>query len=652
MSTKSLHNILIGPPKDPMRPGVIKHLHLVAFLAWVGLGADGLSSACYGPEEAYLELGEHRFLALPLALMIIGTVTIIGLGYSQVIARFPGGGGGYMVATKLLGKKWGLVSGCALVVDYVLTVTISISSGVDQLFSFLPEGLAGAKIWFAAAMLVFLIFLNLRGVKESIVFLLPIFFLFLVTHAVLLGAVFLHQWDRFGFVLGDLKDAVRGTPRFSDIGLVGLGIVLMHAFSRGAGTFTGLEAVSNSMEILHEPRVKTGKRTMLYMASSLAVCASAILIGYVMFDVSPKEHRTLNAVLFENITASWPGGPLIVIVALIAEAALLFVAAQAGFIGGPRALAVMAYDGWVPKRFAHLSNRLVVADGVILVGIAAAIFLIATRGSVKLLVVLYSINVFVTFVMSLAGMCRHWLDERKNRRPWKRSFVVAAAGLAISLLTLVTMLITKFTHGGWATVLVTSAMIALCVAIRRHYRRVEKKLVSLSRALIDDPPEVTLPTVARDPSAPCAIILVSGFNGLGMHALLTLHRLYPGHYKNFVFVSVGQIDFDRFQAEEEIAELARENKRQLMRYEPHVRAIGGYFEVRSSVGADVVGELEEISVNVASEYARPVFFGGQLTFSDDNVFAPLLHGYVTYEMQRRLHAHGMQMMILPTRFSG
>src|SRR5688500_7160249 len=177
-----LKTILFGKPKDPLDPRVFHQVSLVAFLAWVGLGADGLSSSAYGPEEAYLALGDHYFLALPLAILMATTVFVISASYSHIIELFPTGGGGYLVATKLLGPKIGLLSGSALIVDYMLTITISVASAGDQIFSFLPASVHWLKLAIEFGLIVFLIYLNLRGTKESVLFLLPIFLLFVVAH--------------------------------------------------------------------------------------------------------------------------------------------------------------------------------------------------------------------------------------------------------------------------------------------------------------------------------------------------------------------------------------------------------------------------------------------------------------------------------------
>src|SRR6202795_58279 len=180
--TVSIKDLLLGKPKDPLDPKVFHQISLVAFLAWVGLGADGLSSSAYGPEEAYLALGQHFYLALPLAILTAVTVFVISASYSQIIELFPTGGGGYLVATKLLGPLPGVVSGCALVFDYVLTIAISIASGADAIFSFLPPRLQALKLEAAVAAVLVLILLNLRGVKESVTVLVPIFIGFLITH--------------------------------------------------------------------------------------------------------------------------------------------------------------------------------------------------------------------------------------------------------------------------------------------------------------------------------------------------------------------------------------------------------------------------------------------------------------------------------------
>ena len=178
--------VFIGPARDLADRSIYRHLSLMAFLAWVGLGADGLSSSAYGPEEAFRTLGEHTYLAIALAALMAFTVLIISAAYSRIIEAFPHGGGGYVVATKLLGNRAGVVSGSALLVDYVLTITISIAAAGDALFSLLPIQWQAWKLPTEVALILLLTVLNLRGVRESVIALTPVFLLFVVTHAILI----------------------------------------------------------------------------------------------------------------------------------------------------------------------------------------------------------------------------------------------------------------------------------------------------------------------------------------------------------------------------------------------------------------------------------------------------------------------------------
>ncbi|MEK7840667.1 MAG: amino acid permease, partial [Pseudomonadota bacterium] len=251
-----------------MAPETRRHITLIAFLAWVGLGADGLSSSAYGPEEAFKALGDHTGLALYLAMATALTVFVIALSYNQVIALFPTGGGGYKVATRLLGRKFGLVSGAALVIDYVLTIAISIAAGVDALFSFLPPGWVIAKPEVAMLLLGLLVVLNLRGIKESIKFLLPIFIGFVVTHAFLIIYGIAAHADRLSTIAQ--QSATQATSLSSQAGWLFVVALFLRAYGMGGGTYTGIEAVSNSVNLLREPRVRTGKWTMFYMALSLS----------------------------------------------------------------------------------------------------------------------------------------------------------------------------------------------------------------------------------------------------------------------------------------------------------------------------------------------------------------------------------------------
>src|SRR5437660_1870793 len=466
----SFKDILLGKPKDPLDPKVFHQISLVAFLAWVGLGADGLSSSAYGPDEAYLALGQHFYLGLPLALLMAVTVFVISASYAQIIELFPTGGGGYLVATKLLGEKAGLVSGSALVVDYMLTITISVASGADALFSFLPPSVHGLKLFTEVFLILGLIFLNLRGTKESVQFLLPIFLLFVLTHivAISLGV---------GTRVGELPAVASTSIQESLTDMRGIGIwatlaILLHAYSLGGGTYTGIEAVSNGLQILREPRVETGKRTMLYMAISLAVTASGIILCYLLLDIRYADpDHTMNSLLAAKVAGGLrllgiPVGKWFVFITLLSEALLLFVAAQAGFIDGPRVMANMAHDSWLPHRFSALSDRLTMQNGVLLMGGAGFVMLLYTGGRVDALVVMYSINVFLTFSLPQIAMIRYWTkrETRRKQTDWKRHIWIHIVGGALCATLLPTALAARSRARASPTVLATRALLPLRVA--------------------------------------------------------------------------------------------------------------------------------------------------------------------------------------------
>ncbi|MFA6142211.1 MAG: APC family permease, partial [Candidatus Omnitrophota bacterium] len=438
---------IIGKARSLHEPGLFHNISLIAFFAWVGLGADGLTSCCYGPEEAFLALKAHIFLGIFVALATAATIFIISASYSQIIELFPAGGGGYLVASKLLSPSLGMVSGCALLVDYVLTIALSIASGTDALFSFLPQSFHSYKLAVAMIGLLALVLLNLRGVKESVLPLVPIFLIFLATHVfVIIYALVTHLSD-FGAISSSIGVEVKSTS--AELGIVGMLLLIMRAYSMGAGTFTGIEAVSNGIPILREPKVHTAKKTMSYMAISLAFMAGGLMIGYLLYKVQLTPGKTLNAVLLENVTAGWDPqwGYIFVLITLISEAVLLCVAAQTGFLDGPRVLANMAQDRWFPFQFALLSERFVTQNGVLIMGGAALVLITLSRGSVKFLVVLYAINVFITFFLSQLGMVRHWWAERDKARGWLKKLSINGIGLILTAFILATMITVKFHEG-------------------------------------------------------------------------------------------------------------------------------------------------------------------------------------------------------------
>jgi len=649
-----LKQLVFGKPRDIKDPNLFQHVSLVAFLAWVGLGADGLSSSAYGPDEAFRALGPHTHLSPFLVLMTAVTIIVISIAYSNLIQHFPGGGGGYLVATKLLGNKVGVVSGCALLVDYVLTISVSIASSCDALWSFLPPHWVPYKLTAEFVLLGLLMILNLRGIKESVIVLAPIFAVFIITHVfAILYAIGSH--------VTQLPEVLHGATfefhgAVSTLGFWPVAFILLRAYSMGGGTYTGIEAVSNGVTMLREPRVKTGKKTMFLMAASLAFTAGGILFGYMLTHAMPVEGKTMNAVLFENLfgtwkIGAWSLGASLVVLSLVAEAALLFVAAQTGFLDGPRVLSNMALDSWMPHRFSQLSNRLVTHNGIYIMGLSAAATLLYTHGNITTLVVMYSINVFLTFTLTELGMSRHWIKDRAKEPRWKSQLCIHGTGLVMCLCILFVTLYEKFAEGGWMTVLITSAAIALCFRVRRHYRNVSAGFHDLDTILEATPlPASPIPPSGPlDKNAPTAILTVQRFSGFGLHQILSIQRLMPGYIKNYIFISVGVVDSGNFKGTEEMARLEEETRANLEKYVQWSRSQGLTADYRMAIATESVETLEALCKEISKEFPRSIIFTGKLIFREEHWYQRLLHNETATALQSRLQFAGLQTIVLPIR---
>jgi amino acid transporter len=643
-----IRDTLIGRPRDIKDPSLFHKLALIPLLAWIGLGADGLSSASYGPEEAFKALGRHTYLALFLALATALTVFVISYAYSRIIEYFPSGGGGYIVATHTLGEKFGVVSGAALLVDYMLTITVSIVSCGDAIFSFFPASWHPYKIPFDVAAILFLVIINLRGVKESVTMLAPIFLTFVVTHVLLIGYGIFSHIGQIGTVAHEIHaDYKTGLAALGGWGML---FLFLRAFSMGGGTFTGIEAVSNGLQILREPRVHNGKRTMVYMASSLAITAGGILVCYLLLGVQPIAGKTLNAVLAGKVFSGWGIGYTLALITIFSEGALLLVASQTGFVDGPRVMANMAVDYWFPHRFASLSSRFTIQNGVLLMGGAAVLLLIYSKGNITTLIVMYSINVFMTFSLSELGMSRFFIKNRKTEPHWKKHLPVHLTGLTVCLTVLTITTIEKFPVGGWLTLVITTGVILLCYLTRSHYNKVKGGVRELDELL-------KIPTSGRPNTAPLnpkdmtAIQLVHGYNGFGVHTFLTIIRSFPGLYKNFIFVSVAEVDVGSFKGSDAVSCLEHSACDDLRNYVDLARRMGFPSDFRYDLGTDIVETASRLVEKVAREYPHSTVFAGQSVFRQTSVIRRLLHNETAFAIQQELRWKGITTVILPIRIN-
>ena len=651
---KKLKTVIIGEAKNPFDSTLFQKLSLVALFAWIGLGSDALSSSSYGPSEAFIALGRHPYLGIFVALSIVITIFVICASYSQIVELFPTGGGGYLVASKLLSPKLGMLSGCALLIDYVLTIALSIASGTDAIFSFLPISYHFLKVGFATCIMLILVILNLRGVKESVLSLVPLFALFMITHIILIIYGFAANLTHLHIIASNTLSDAHGVS--SSLGFTALLFLILHSYSMGAGTYTGIEAVSNAMPVLREPKVKTAKRTMRLMAISLSFMVIGLMVLYVIYSVAPQNGKTLNAILFENITNNWSFGKYFVLLTLISEAVLLFVAAQTGFLDGPRVLANMSLDHWVPTRFATLSDRFITQDGILIMGAYSLILIIFTEGSVDTLIVLYSIAVFITFALSQAGMVRHWWNSKAKVEDWKKKLLINGVGLVMTTFILMSVISVKFGEGGWITLVVIAVFAGISMVVKSHYDCASTLIKKLDSIIPIASSKLKFPEIIKndgklkfDQNAKTAVLLVNGFNGLGLQALCNIFGLFGDIYKNYIFVTIGVIDAGVFKGIEEIEGLQQHVKDDVNRYVDFIKDYGYYAEGFTSVGTDVVEEVEKLSSQIMQKFPNAVFFGGQLVFPHDYMLAKWLHNFTVFSSQEKLYTKGIPFIILPIK---
>jgi hypothetical protein len=364
-----------------------------------------------------------------------------------------------------------------------------------------------------------------------------------------------------------------------------------------------------------------------------------------------QTSETLNAIVFREIISSIGlsagAAQLLLIVTLAFEGALLFVAANTGFLGGPAVLANMAVDRWAPNQFSALSSRLVTRNGVLVMGIAALAILLWTGGYVGLLVVLYTVNVFITFTLSLAGMTRFWWRQRRDIEGASRRLLLSAFALLVTTAILVIIVIERFLQGGIVTLGITSCVIVTGLLIRRHYANVRALTEAIGRGqrwqfrpLDGEPPPL-------DPAAPTAVFLVSANRGLGLHTVERVEALLPGHFRNHVFVSVGTVDTESYGSEQALRTLQYETRATLDALVNHSQHQGKGARWYDGYASDRRAELERLALEVRSEFPNCVFFSSRVVLEQEHWWNRWLHSHTPLAMQRMLNERGIELVILP-----
>jgi len=644
--------LVLGSWRNPLDPTVRQRTQLAAMLAWAGLGASGLSAACYGPEKAFLALGGHAELGPLLALVMLVSVAILALAYRQMVELFPNGGGSYRVASQLLGPSFGLVSGAALLIDYVLAIAVSIASGTDAMFSLLPFDVQGYKLPVELTLTMLLIALNLRGLRVAVWFLFPIALAFAIVHAFLIVYGVGVMAPRLS---GQLSHALSGIAQLSQTtGWTFVVALLVRAYGLGGSTYSGVEAISNNVNLLAEPRIKTARIVLFYVALTLAFTAGGLVLLYSLWGVRSLPGQTLNAATF---SAMLPGlglgrstGHALIVLTLALEAAILLVAANSIFIFAPSLLANMASDSWLPHQFRNLSVLLVRQNGVIFVGGCALAILGWTRGDLGLLVVFYSINVFLSLALAKAGLLRHWWSQRRKSAKWLRRFVIAALGFSVATGILVVTLTEKFFDGGWATLCLTLLVIVPCVGIRHHYDWINERRREMDRQFaLSENELITLRPVESRKDGGTAVLLATDHWGPAIHTLLWIQRLFPGQFQNVIVVSVVEVDAGAMGAVEALVKLTFVRDAAMTQLEGFCAKCGLTATRVVGFGTDPLKELERLLKQTVAAVPGCVCFANKLILPPGRRLAEWLHNKTAFGLQRRLHAEGIPLMVVPVR---
>ncbi len=436
--------------------------------------SDALSSTAYASQEILIVLaaaGAAAFVyAFPISLAIVILLAIVTISYQQTIHAYPDGGGAYVVARDNLGQLAAQVAGAALLSDYILTVSVSVSSGVAQLASAFPL-LYEHRVGLAVLMVFLVMLVNLRGVKESgRVFAVPTYF-FLAMMVLMLAAAF------FRLATGTLGN-VSDPPHLEIETTASLGLFLvLHAFSNGTTALTGVEAISNGITAFKEPRSRNAALTLAWMSVILATLFLSITYFAGRIGAVPSEEETVISQLARTAFGA-RGAPYLMVMA--STTLILVMAANTAFSGFPRLSALQAADGFLPRQLTYRGSRLVFSRGIVVLAIASSLLIVAFRASVTALIPLYAIGVFLSFTLSQAGMTLRWLRMgRTLERPasgWRWKMALNGLGAVLTALVTMAFAVTKFREGAWVVLLVLPAFVFVFLAIRSHYNETAEQL--------------------------------------------------------------------------------------------------------------------------------------------------------------------------------
>ena len=427
------------------------------------LSSDALSSVAYATEEILHVLilgGTGIFmLSLPIALAIILLLGIVTLSYRQTLRAYPHGGGAYTVAKENLGLYPGLVAAAALMIDYILTVTVSIAAGTAALTSAIPS-LQPYTVPLCILFVLLLMLANLRGLKESgSLFMVPTYVFVVSIFGLVVAGLVRH-------FMGYTPPVYPVVPAQESLGV----FLILRAFSAGCTAMTGVEAISNGVMIFKAPEWKNARLVMLAMSGILGVMFLGITYLAQVYHVVPNENETVLSILSRDIFGTGFAYYFIQVSTLL----ILILAANTSYSDFPRLSSLLAKDGFMPRQLSFLGDRLVFSNGILLLSFLSSIPLIILQGSVNLIIPLYAVGVFTSFTLSQLGMVRHW--QKEGSRGWQTSAAINSIGSVATFLVLATILVTKFMAGAWVIAIAIPIVVYLFASIHRHYRYVSKRL--------------------------------------------------------------------------------------------------------------------------------------------------------------------------------
>lgn len=469
MRLSKFKRFLVGEPIPTFKAA---HERIPKWKALSTLSSDALSSVAYASDSILFVLAAFSTAAvvwsIPVAVGIVGLLAILTLSYRETIRAYPNGGGAYTVAKENLGSNVGLVAGASLLIDYVLTVAVSVASGVENLASAFPS-LLPHRIALAMVVILIVVILNLRGIQESAtVFSFPTYlFVFSIFSLLIVGAY--RVWT------GDIHEPVPN-PQLLGIAYPAVpAILVLRAFASGCAALTGVEAISNGVTMFREPAYKNARTTLTWMSLILGAMFLGITALAHVLRILPHQDETLISMLARSVF----GHTGMYFLVQGATASILFLAANTSFSGFPRLSSILARDRFLPRQLGSLGDRLVFSNGILGLGVAAALLVILFDGESQSLIPLYAVGVFLSFTLSQLGMVVHHLRARQPG--WGLSFAINATGGVATFIVLADICFTKFTHGAWLVVVTIPVTVFLFKKIHSHYIAVGKELSLLGK---------------------------------------------------------------------------------------------------------------------------------------------------------------------------